>query len=58
MSGEDMTQLASMAKLKATRLGRIVNDARPQYYGGMGFMDETPSRAPTATDGWLDRRRR
>ena len=41
VAGEDMTQLASMAKLKATRLGRIVNDACLQYYGGMGFMDET-----------------
>ena len=36
-----MTQLASMAKLKATRLSRTVNDACLQYYGGMGFMDET-----------------
>ena len=41
VAGEDVTKLASMAKLKATRLGRIVNDACLQYYGGMGFMDET-----------------
>lgn len=40
VAGEDMTQLASMAKLKATRLSRIVNDACLQYYGGMGFTDE------------------
>jgi citronellyl-CoA dehydrogenase len=37
-----MTLLASMAKLKATRLSRIVNDACLQYWGGMGFMNETP----------------
>jgi citronellyl-CoA dehydrogenase len=42
VAGEDMTLLASMAKLKATRLSRIVNDACLQYWGGMGFMNETP----------------
>ncbi len=40
--GEDCTLLASMAKLKGTRLSRIVNDACLQYWGGMGYMDETP----------------
>ena len=35
-----------MSKLKSTRLAREVNDACLQYWGGMGFMDETPvSRA-------------
>jgi citronellyl-CoA dehydrogenase len=44
--GEDATMLASMAKLKAGRLLREVNDACLQYWGGMGFMEETPvSRA-------------
>jgi len=44
--GEDCTLLASMAKLKAGRLNREVTDACLQYWGGMGFMDETPiSRA-------------
>ncbi len=30
-----------MAKLKAGRLCREVTDACLQYYGGMGFMNET-----------------
>ncbi len=42
VSGQDATQLASMAKLKAARLTRVANDACLQYWGGMGFMDETP----------------
>jgi len=35
--GEDVTRLASMAKLKAGRLAREVADACLQYWGGMGF---------------------
>ncbi len=42
VAGEDMTKLASMAKLKAARLDRIVNDACLQYWGGMGYMAENP----------------
>ena len=42
VAGEDMTLLASMAKLKAARLQREVSDSCLQYWGGMGFMDETP----------------
>jgi len=42
VNGEDCTMLASMAKLKGGRLTREVNDACLQYWGGMGFMDETP----------------
>jgi citronellyl-CoA dehydrogenase len=46
IAGEDVTKLASMAKLKAGRLGRLVPDGCLQYWGGMGFMNETPvSRA-------------
>ncbi|MEM9705664.1 MAG: acyl-CoA dehydrogenase family protein [Pseudomonadota bacterium] len=41
MQGEDVTMLASMAKLKAGRLSRELNDACLQYWGGMGFMEET-----------------
>ncbi|MDY6816399.1 MAG: acyl-CoA dehydrogenase family protein [Pseudomonadota bacterium] len=41
INGEDMTRLASMAKLKAGRLAREVTDSCLQYYGGMGFMNET-----------------
>src|SRR6201986_3751589 len=41
VAGEDVTKLASMAKLKAGRLGREVTDACLQYWGGMGFMNET-----------------
>ncbi|WP_066016022.1 acyl-CoA dehydrogenase family protein [Endozoicomonas atrinae] len=43
--GEDVTQLASMAKLKSGRLSREVSDACLQYWGGMGFMwDNVVSR--------------
>lgn len=38
INGEDVTLKASMAKLKAGRLSREVNDACLQYWGGMGFM--------------------
>lgn len=38
--GQDVTKLASMAKLKAGRLARQVSDACLQYWGGMGFMWE------------------
>jgi len=44
--GRDVTKLASMAKLKAGRLGREVTDSCLQYWGGMGFMWDNPvSRA-------------
>ena len=36
--GDDVTLKASMAKLKAGRLAREVNDACLQYWGGQGFM--------------------
>src|SRR4029079_17600860 len=42
VAGEDVTRLATMAKLKAGRLGRELTDACLQYWGGMGFMNETP----------------
>src|ERR1700759_3848567 len=46
IAGQDVTRLATMAKLKAGRLGRELTDACLQYWGGMGFMNETPvSRA-------------
>jgi citronellyl-CoA dehydrogenase len=41
LKGEDVTMLASMAKLKSGRLSREITDACLQYYGGMGFMNET-----------------
>jgi citronellyl-CoA dehydrogenase len=42
VAGGDVLTLASMAKLKIGRLNREVADACLQYYGGMGFMNETP----------------
>ncbi len=46
VAGYDITREASMAKLKAGRLSREVADSCLQYYGGMGYMEETPiSRA-------------
>src|SRR5581483_6655693 len=37
IAGEYVTRLATMAKLKAGRLGRELTDACLQYWGGMGF---------------------
>ncbi len=46
VAGKDVTNLASMAKLKAGRLGREVTDCCLQYWGGMGYMwDNNVSRA-------------
>jgi citronellyl-CoA dehydrogenase len=42
VGGEDVTPLASMAKLKAGRLLRVVADNCLQYYGGIGFMSDMP----------------
>ena len=41
VAGEDVTLLASMAKLKAGRLGREVADGCLQFWGGMGYMWES-----------------
>jgi citronellyl-CoA dehydrogenase len=40
LRGEDVTRLATMAKLKAGRMGRELTDACLQFWGGMGFMNE------------------
>ena len=40
IEGQDVTELASMAKLKAGRLNRIVPDTCLQFWGGMGFTWE------------------
>jgi citronellyl-CoA dehydrogenase len=46
LDGQDVTELASMAKLKVGRLLREVPDACLQYWGGMGFTWDNPvSRA-------------
>jgi len=40
VAGEDVTELASMAKLKGGRLNRIIPDGCLQFWGGMGFTLE------------------
>lgn len=40
VEGEDVTLLASMAKLKAGRLLRTAADSCLQFWGGMGFTEE------------------
>ena len=46
VQGQDVTELASMAKLKAGRLGRDVADWCMQFQGGMGYTwDNRVSRA-------------
>ncbi|MDN8616588.1 acyl-CoA dehydrogenase family protein [Variovorax ginsengisoli] len=41
-AGQDATRTATMAKLKAGRVIREVADSCLQFWGGMGFMDESP----------------
>ena len=41
LQGQDVTKLASMVKLKSGRLSREVADSCLQYWGGMGYMNET-----------------
>ncbi|HKT54782.1 MAG TPA: acyl-CoA dehydrogenase family protein [Caulobacteraceae bacterium] len=46
VSGEDVTRLATMAKYKVGKLARKVADECLQYWGGMGYMWDSPvSRA-------------
>jgi len=46
VNGEDVIELASMAKLKAGRLGREIADWCMQFQGGMGYTwDNRVSRA-------------
>jgi citronellyl-CoA dehydrogenase len=42
LAGQDVTEWASMAKLKAGRLLRTVPDSCLQYWGGMGFTWDNP----------------
>jgi citronellyl-CoA dehydrogenase len=42
VAGEDVTMLASMAKLKVGRLQREVIDACLQYWGGHGYVWDSP----------------
>ena len=41
VGGADVTQLASMAKLKAGRVSREVADWCVQFWGGMGYIEDT-----------------
>ena len=41
-AGENVTEQVSMLKLKAGRLYREIIDDCLQFFGGMGFMNETP----------------
>jgi citronellyl-CoA dehydrogenase len=41
VSGQDVTQLASMCKLKAARVARETADWCLQFWGGMGYIEET-----------------
>ena len=42
VAGKDVTEWASMAKLKAGRLLRTVPDACLQFWGGMGYTWDNP----------------
>jgi citronellyl-CoA dehydrogenase len=42
VQGNDVTQLASMVKLKGARVSREVADWCVQFWGGMGYVEETP----------------
>ncbi|MGB7184387.1 MAG: acyl-CoA dehydrogenase family protein [Burkholderiaceae bacterium] len=41
VAGEDVSQLASMAKLKGARVARSIADWCVQFWGGMGYIEET-----------------
>ena len=41
IEGNDVTQLASMVKLKGARVAREVADWCVQFWGGMGYVEET-----------------
>ena len=41
VAGNDVTQLASMCKLKGARVAREVADWCLQFWGGMGYIEET-----------------
>ena len=43
LEGTDVTMLASMAKLKAGRMMRVVTDGCLQYWGGAGYLWESPT---------------
>jgi citronellyl-CoA dehydrogenase len=49
VAGEDVTMLASMAKLKVGRLGREVADGCLQFWGGMGYVWESNVSRACAT---------
>ena len=51
VAGEDVTKLASMAKLKSGRLQREVSDSCLQYWGGMGYTRDNP-----ISQAWRDGR--
>ncbi|KAK6048425.1 acyl-CoA dehydrogenase protein [Cooperia oncophora] len=42
LHGDDVTLLASMTKLKAGRLARVVTDSCLQFWGGNGFTWDNP----------------
>ena len=42
LDGTDVTMLASMAKLKAGRMVRLVTDGCLQYWGGAGYLWDNP----------------
>lgn len=41
VDGQDVTRLASMAKLKGGRVSRQVADSCLQFFGGMGYVEDT-----------------
>jgi citronellyl-CoA dehydrogenase len=43
LDGKDVVMLASMAKLKAGRMMRLVTDGCLQYWGGAGYLWESPT---------------
>ena len=43
VQGQDVLELASMAKLKAGRLNRLVPDTCLQFWGGMGYTWDNPA---------------
>ena len=60
VQGQDVTELASMAKLKAGRLNRIIPEGCLQFWGGMGYTATgglRPSAAGLTRSCWASLRK-
>jgi alkylation response protein AidB-like acyl-CoA dehydrogenase len=53
ISGEDITPLATMLKLKSARLARQITDGCLQFWGGKDFITAIIFLKSDKTDSWI-----